>query len=621
MRLFGIKAGVCALVVSTSIVVHAADNSATVESQPQRDIAIALAKFESHKGNQDAALLALEQASVIYPSDDNSDRLVFKADLLVSAGRFEDARGLFGQLMGQKSKAMKLMQEIALPLAELNFANGDCSKALRLLKVKKNKTIEQRQQSFFIRATCLVASEEMNLQQLTDLDQQMQDFLSEVDRSEITLWSAYGYYNLALSALNAGMITEAGSFFEKVFQYIDSAALADVRTVEEGRALRERALLTVAGAYFASSQYGLAMEYYALLSIDGYWNDKALLGYGWAAFNNFQRGLALESWRQLAYLPNKSMSVYEGLLAIPFALEKANAYSRALVAYDGAIEEFDIALAQIESLKQSLSVDDIRHHALEYFDSRGRSIKPLHPLLGYTYTQPKFSASIKRIGEVVSTQKKLEAQKSELGVLAQISGWKRGVSTVQTSALESQVNKRLKGFFAEIVNLREVMISEAVEEGRVDKEFLGKYNRYLSLRRISTASSGVGSDRLAKLQGVLFWQMLEQSDYPRERLTALNELLSLHDRLLKRVEGLKEIVTVVDRDRPEVAELAVLQQRIDRLNVENRKVAAAEEQYLLGLTVAALDEFVVVLDSYQKQARVAGARLREEFYQIGGRRL
>jgi hypothetical protein len=215
-----------------------------------------------------------------------------------------------------------------------------------------------------------VTSSAADAQALADLVNKIQQFVAEVKPADIQIWLVYSYYNLASASLNAGMPTEAETYFERVLEYInvvsknaDQAGPVNQELLSELDALYEQTILTIAQARYQTNQYALSMESYAQLSIDGYWSDQGLLGYGWAAFNNFQRGVALEAWRQLVYLPNKSMSVYEGLLAIPFALEKANAYARALTAYDNAISEFTLAQQQIVELKQSLSLDQIRQHA------------------------------------------------------------------------------------------------------------------------------------------------------------------------------------------------------------------------------------------------------------------
>jgi hypothetical protein len=254
-------------------------------------------------------------------------------------------------------------------------------------------------------------------------------------------------------------------------------------------------------------------------------------------------------------------------------------------------------------------------------NSRGRAVEPLHPLLGATYTKPKFRTAIERLGEVAASQKQLEQQKKELNTLAEITNWQRGTANGGMQSEQAALKQRLNLFFKKIIGLRELLLLDAVANNRVDRAFKEKYNRYRSLKRISVANSGMGRERLDKLQGVLFWQMLEQVDYSDEKLASVSSLIATHARLQKRLEGFDETLKVVDSNRPGLAQIQQMQNRIGELESRNAQVAANIEQYLLNLTVAALDEYSAVLDNYQKQASVASARLKEEFYQLGGRRL
>ncbi len=575
-----------------------------------------LAKYHYYQGHVDQALLTIEQAAFLWPVANSTDRYLFAAELLIEQKRFAEAQQAFNKVLGTK-KALSLMGKVSFPLAQLHFARGNCTKALRLLKVSEKSEAVKSLQAFYIRSNCLAADASLSMAQLETLELDITQFLKEHKRNVQvklqSMWLAYAYYNMSIAAQNLRMD-------EKVWEYF-AAAIAASKGADESEAFIERIKLTQAYAKFNSNMYDEALELFASLDLDSLWLDQALLGYGWSAYYNYNSGLAIEAWRQLVHMPNRSMSVYEGMMAIPFALEKSKSFSRALTSYDFAVENYTEALQEIDTLQANLNLSFIRQHALEYVKSleSGKTIEPLHPLLGQVYVQEDFRRAVKRVGDIAYEKEVLVEYRKELEILAENSRWapidssSKAVDT-QLGSLQNRVDK----YKSSIYDLRTSMLDRAMQNPEVNKEIRVRYNRYVAVKAIAE-KYGVKSDKLQRLQGVILWQLYEAGEYPSENLVTISKLLA-HQRLLQsRLDTFRPSLDAISaHNRPDTKEIALLSARIDLLDAKLDKVSNKAESYVMSMTMTALSNYEERIKVFQKQARIARARLREEFYQIGG---
>lgn len=608
MKLFSMQASIA----SVCIAVFSACLSLPVfaKEEPQPDIDLSVAQYQFNRSYYKDGLITILLAGDKANNDEQYQQL--KAKLLVQLRYFAQARELFEQLL-QSSAANEAIENTAFSLAKLNFAYNKCADVERFLTADVSLPADQQQQAFYMQANCYVKSAATDTQKLIALDDNIKRFADRLKKDQRMLWLAYAYYNLSVAALNARDVNLAATYYSSMMEYL--------KTDQESKALYERALLTRAYAEYQANQYAASMEVFQQINLDGFWKDQALLGYGWAAFHNYKRGLALESWRQLLSLPNKSISVYEGLIAIPFALEKANAFGDALAAYDVAIAEYEKALEQINQLENSLSADDIREHAIAYSNVEdGTVLEPLHPLLGATFTQPKFRSIIEMIGHLTKETARLQRQQQQLVVLQQAAPWKPVAQ--QDLAVELvPLHKRLEQLLIDIIDLREFILKDAMSKKGVSKNLQEKYRRYAALRRISDASSDTVDERLQKLQGVLLWQLYKEGYYSAKHLQGVNALLKQYRHLQSRLSGLPDTLALTQERFTDVTAFKSLEARFNQLEKTNNELVAKAEQHLLSLTLQELKKYKDVITDFHKQALVANARLKEEFYQLGGRRL
>ena len=393
------------------------------------DVALASAWYAFNVQEMDRALLILNRAEISEPVVDNTKRLALKAEVLVSLARYDDANSLFEQLL-QDTRSQEFMPDIAFPLAELNFEKGDCQAALKFLGRSKTLSSVLHQQAFYMRSSCLAQQGKVDVVVIEKMAVNFNAFIS-ANKKSLNIWMAYSYYNIAVAALNNDQLLIATGYFSMAKKYLDSSL--------EGQALKEKILLTQATASYVNNQYDVALEQLSKLDINGYWTDQSLLVFGWSAFYNYNHGLALEAWRQLVSSSNKSMNFYEGMLVIPFVLEKSNAFAKAINAYDLAVNEYDLVLKKIDVLESNLKVGIIRSHAIESVSQKDELVASLHPLLG-TYTQSFFRTAVKRVEMVAVQRQRLYAYKKRLLAFSKMLSWKSGARNADLQALIKRVD-------------------------------------------------------------------------------------------------------------------------------------------------------------------------------------
>src|SRR5690554_4010017 len=345
-------------------------------------------------------LQAAQQAS--QPS---SYRQMLLARVYVEQGRYLEAQQVFAE-HNLDDVPSSMRDDTLFALTRLYYAQGNCKEAFKLMAKNQQLSSEQDAHSRFIRASCMAQQDTVSIETLQKAERILLDGAKRNKNDEATIWFAYGFYNLAVAAANIKQLIDADDFYSQALNYVGSTG--------EGRALVERIRLSRAEVNFVLNRYDYAMSAYQELPLNSYWQDQALLGYGWAAFRNYQSDIALEAWQQLINLPYKSMSVYQGYLVIPFAYERANAFMQAIVAYDYAMAQYTQVTKEIDRFSAQLTLQKINDHAVRYYHKQGEDVDPIHPLLAATYTEVEFRTLLEKIGLLTGYKQQLAKDESML---------------------------------------------------------------------------------------------------------------------------------------------------------------------------------------------------------------
>lgn len=559
-------------------------------------------------------LQAAQQAS--QPSN---YRQMLLARVYVEQGRYLEAQQVFAE-HNLDDVPSSMRDDTLFALTRLYYAQGNCKEALKLMAKKQQLSSEQDAHSRFIRASCKAQQDTVSVETLQKAERILLDGAKRNKNDEATIWFAYGFYNLAVAAANIKQLTDADDFYSQALNYVGSTG--------EGRALVERIRLSRAEVNFVLNRYDYAISAYKELPLEGYWQDQALLGYGWAAFKNYQSDVALEAWQQLINLPYKSMSVYQGYLVIPYAYERANAFMQAITAYDYAMEQYAQVSKEIDSFSAQLTLQKINDHAVRYYHKQGDGVDPIHPLLAATYTQVEFRGLVEKIGVLTGYKQQLAKDESMLQMQSEYQqAYDR--QAAQRKQLQQQLQQKTQQGLVRLAgtlpSLVDNILQVELDHPEADKALAKLYQSY---NRVSKAASQLkaGSEkqqmlmRVNRIQNVLLFKLAER----RRAYSLVDEVHQLISRQQMLNVRFNEYLSLTEqRFEPVVND--------DDMEAMSRRIISAREKVdqqlvvlqkrLLAQTQSALAEQRQQIEQYRSQARIASANLKEDFYQRGGSRL
>lgn len=542
--------------------------------------------------------------------------LVLLARVLVDEKNYEQAGQVFA-LIELDKVPLEVRNRALLALAKMYFSEASCDAALEALEQTKKLGLEQGAYKRFVQTSCAVRNASMNKASLEKVEKALEADIKPGMPVEAFIWFSYAYYNLASAVAEIKEFDWADRLLEEALRYTGAEA--------EGLALAQRIRLTKAQVRFQDNRFDYALDTYLDIPFDGYWQDEALLGFGWAAFRNFQVSKALEAWWQLTNLPYKSLEVYKAYLLIPFVYEQYNAYTEALRGYDRAVEQFGVLLKELELVKQQITIDRVHQHAVHYYVNPD-DLDPIHPLLAKTYTEPAFRLAVEQIGKLTAYQEKLSAYQYALNMhqdyQQEFTAQEQSRRVNQESLLQS-VLAQLQALDASLDSWVDVVLAQGLTADTANSRERSAYKRYAQLKKQAARMDESQSLRLKRLQGVLLARAVDYARAAEDSawLPLLQEVSQRQQRLKVRLAELRAVNVNDVRDEFDGSLVAQKQQQITALLQD---VEMVMHTVLEGLTERTQDALRVqheVISHYEKQARIARANLREEFYQQGGGRL
>lgn len=493
----------------------------------------------------------------------------------------------------------KLMQQLNLVSTSVLGNDNDCMLAIQSVGSKKG---------VYHLTVCLVETGDKSLSKALQVDNAITKLLDEQGRNENDQWLAYAYYNLAVYAVSLGDGGQANLYFDKALNFIQASP--------EGKGLYNRIWLERAYAEYYSNQFAAAMDAFEHVGLDSAFKSEALLGYGWAAFYSYERGLALEAWRQVAFEKSKSMSVYEALIAIPFALEKANAFSGSLTAYENAISEYEKALKQIEDLQKNLTLADVQSYVAG--DKQGVP-EMLPELLGVAFTRKNFRTLIDEAMALREQEFVLKQQLQQLQDIQQVVAMNQAQASADSSQAIAKSKEQLATLTRKIDLLRVQFVGFILGHPKASDYLKKLVYQYQQLQRLASSNNKAVQSKLNGLQIILLINAYYEDVLSKDALQGLTSLMKEKRFLEGRINGIEETQAMLALS-PGVrqARFTELQQRISDLQQRQERHALAIQEKLLQMTQDQLANYKQQIIGFSKQARIASARLQEEFYQLGG---
>ncbi len=427
-------------------------------------------------------------------------------------------------------------------------------------------------------------------------------------------WRFYSSYNLGAAAAAAGDWSTAASHFQQ---------LEDANSSPELKTLRDRAYTASGFALMAAGQFDAAREDFKRVRLVSPVADRALLGHGWAAFENGDAMAALAPWQELGARPPVSQSVRESLLAVPYAYEQLSRPGLAMARYQRARDVLQSELDSVQAAILQFAEGDLASLLQLDVESSndwlfGDDILPISnqaPYLRHLIASHRFQGAMREMRDLQRIDRNLARADEKLAVLAradaeQQANWERVISGGGREQLEARLfslsaaNTALKSRLAD---------AEASGDGRAlaDAERRALWRRLEKAEATAQALDAPAAQRemLRLYRGLLIWDDSEQ--YPDLRWRAQRELAALEDSLVEAEQGLARLDEAIANRRSSnfAPRVVALESRVNNQQQVVSRALLRSEAGLRQVAMAELSQQARALKRSLGQSRLAIARL------------
>ena len=511
-----------------------------------------------------------------------------------------------------------LHNDVWFATARLGHDELRCQEVIQAIESLSSSGLSETEnhEALALEANCrLLLLESINPELLLALEQKAQAYEGS------SLWLAYFYHDLYVASVDL-------EEFEEKSQQFFALSLQHTDDTKEGQALADYFVMYRGYAHLHAGQFETAVQAFKHVNMDSSHIDQAYLGYGWAALSWSDPGLAVESWRQLIYKGYDTPIVLEALLAIPFVLEKQNANREAFQAYERAVGRYQDALADIETLRQWLSENDITIEYLQQTQSDGFTFhygSSIDPILAEAHAREDFQSLFYRMHLMNERKASVGRMQETLNILYE---------AYQADALASdekvdldKLEKDLAGLLETLLRFSDTVLYLVMEDPRVEDELKDTYVKYIALKTEATKQGldeTLFKDRLSRLRGAMLMQAYEVggSSFIFSEIHQLARFLETHrllqDRYQRYVGLLRDNVqSAVIGESDISAMMSLLEESQSLLDVMLNDLA----EQVLKESYQALDERESLINGYHYHAKLAVTRFKEKFYYLGRRRL
>lgn len=273
--------------------------------------------------------------------------------MYLANGSHHKAAEIF-QRLGNSDQPQTVRNQAWLSLAQVQYQRGQTDTALASLRRISGDLPSQAEQERLLLSGMLYMQKGQFAEAATALRQLGKKSLVQ-QLSEKSVWATYGRFNLGVALFRQGDEAEGS----KLLQELGDAA-ADT---EEGLALRDKANLTLAYHYLSKNEPEKAQQYFVKTRLKGPMSSRALLGLGRAYSAKGLDKKALVPWLKLIKMDTSDPAVQDGMLAVPFAFGKLEAFKQALAYYQEALEKFKAEMEQVSqaegAVESGMLVDNL----------------------------------------------------------------------------------------------------------------------------------------------------------------------------------------------------------------------------------------------------------------------
>jgi hypothetical protein len=272
--------------------------------------------------------------------DNNELGQLFLANNFTKLGLYEEAIKVYTRLANRSKTSQGTMDTAWLESAKLHLEQGQSAAALAALAKIKSKLYSEQKYEFD-------ATKSRALLEQDKVDEAISALPKITDNS---IWTLYQTFNIGVKLLTEHRNKNGAVILHQIGRLEND-------NNSEIQAIQDQANLALGFSLLKINKPQKARSYLENVRLKSHLSDLALLGMGWSYSSEGNYEQALVFWLELQNRPNGSAYNYETMLAVPFALGKAEAYNQAIQHYQAAQQRIDADIQDMDEAKQKINSD------------------------------------------------------------------------------------------------------------------------------------------------------------------------------------------------------------------------------------------------------------------------
>jgi hypothetical protein len=432
-------------------------------------------------------------------------------------------------------------------------------------------------------------------------------------------YRGFAAYNLGIALWRAGQHQAGGRQLDRAGQITGDAPAT--------LAIKDKSNLVLGSALLEDKHPELARRYLDRVRLSGPYSNRALLAAGWADAFQERYAEAVVPWTLLAQRDVTDRAVQEGLLALPYAYGKLNAYGRAATLYEKALGAFGSELtklaASIRSIREgkflkALLREELKQDRAWLVKLRNLPESPETYYLMQLMASHDFQTSLRNYLDLNELKKKLAAWDGNLNAYEELVAIRRAyyrplLPDIDKTfrVLDSQMRVRLDQRERIAGRIKAMLVAPrpdflATADERVALEQLDAIRRVALTRTGRTRADAL--DRVNRLRGVIEFRLKTEYD---ARLTRaykhLQELDAVVAKLNRHYDSFVRTRQAAKQSYEGYEALGQLRGRVREAREHVDALMARQGHILEVMAINELERRSKRLDEYQVKARFAMA--------------
>ncbi len=429
----------------------------------------------------------------------------------------------------------------------------------------------------------------------------------------------FSAYNLGIALWRSGQAEEGGRQLDRAGQISGNQPAA--------LAIRDKSNLVLGSNLLENKHPELARQYLERVRLSGPYSNSALLAAGWADASLGRYDRALVPWTILIKRNVTDKPVQEGLLAAPFAYGKLNAYGKAALLYESALQAFDKELdkltASIRSIRegkflQALVREEVKRDSNWVVKLRELPESPETYYLMELMASHDFQSSLKNYLDLEELRKKLVFWEDDLDAYEELIELRKAyyqplLPDIDRAfrVLDSQMRLRLEQRDRVAARIKAMLVSPR-------PDFLATADERVMRQRIAAIESAAKKRqgkareeilaRISRLKGILHWRI--HTEYDRRLTEAykhLQELDALVQELKKRYDSFVRTRQAATQSYQGYEVTRQLRVRVREAKEKVSTLMARQGHMLEIMAINELEQRSRRLEEYRVKARFAMA--------------